>query len=335
MCLQRAAVELIPPSSADRIALSDDHAALAFVRCYSRYRMNVDDARSPYSIEEFKKLAKESPAGLNRIDATYQVVVQNVKHTGDLREVECWQQRHLCAIEQSRSELDDFSYLFAMSRYHRVGGFIPQMRRDAAKIVFEMDLAEQYALKLPRSDETYRIAADEALYPVMESRTREALWLNESELALSRATRAVALTPYDSRAWLLLGEVYLECDRPREALAAYRRAARFAPPGGEIAWFMAGQCYEMLDDPESACDSYLSSLKADPLGISAAEQLEDVACQLGHATILSWVRTHLAELRRLQSEVSFPHTWPYKEVPPPLIEEASARQHASENADDE
>lgn len=318
MCFQSVAADLVPPVCVERIAESDERAGLAFVRCYSRYRMNVDDISSPYSIDEFKKIATEAPPGINLIDASYQVVVQNVKHAANLPEVELWQGRHREAIERSRPVLDEFTYLFVMSRFHRVGGFIPQLQRRRKELVEEMDLSEKYALALPQPDEVYRVAAEEVLYPVLESRTKEALWLEDKELALARVQRAVELSPNDSRAWLQLGQVQIERDEPEAALAAYRRAARLAPPGREIALFMAGQCLEVLDDLDSACDAYLGALQADPLGISAAEQLEAVATQLGHDTIVRWVRPHLEQLRTLQAQVVQPHAWPYKHLPPPV-----------------
>ncbi len=318
LCFQSVAAELIPAACVERISASNEHAGLAFVRAYSRYRMSVDDARSPYAIEELERIAREAPPGIHRIDASYQVVVQNVKHAANLPAVEHWQQRHREAIEASRAELDEFTYGFVMSRYHRVGGFIPQLQRRTQELVEEMERAEQYALALPQPDDVHRTAAGEVLFPVLESRTKEALWLGDNELALARVQRAVELSPNDSRAWLQLGQVQIERDEPEAALAAYRRAARLAPPGREIAWFMAGQCLEVLDDLESACDAYLTALQADPLGISAAEQLEAVATQLDHVTILRWVRPQLEQLRKLQASVVHPHAWPYKDLPPPL-----------------
>lgn len=323
MCFQQAMLDLVPASIVERISESGDHASLAYLRAYSRYRMNLDDASLPYSIDEFQKIASEAPPGIARIDASYQVVVQNVKHHNDLAKVEFWQAKHMEAIEQSRAELDEFTYLLVMSRYHRVGGFVPQMRRQIEPMVREMDLAEQYALDLPRTDEFYRIAADEMLYPVLESRSKEAIWLEDYDLALERAQRTVKLSPYDARAWLHLGQIYIEREEPEEAVAAYRRSARLAPPGREIAWFMAGQCYEVLDDLESACDAYLSSLQADPLGIASAERLEDVATQLDYAPILRWVRPRLAEMEKLQVHTPAPRPQPYKHLPPP-VEQAKA-----------
>jgi tetratricopeptide (TPR) repeat protein len=317
MCFQRTAANLIPASCLEEVGDSDERAGLAFVRTYSRYRMNVDDPSSPYSIEEIKKIALDSPPGINRIDANYQMVVQNVKHAGNLKEAEFWQTRHLDAINRSRDAIDDFSRLFVMSRYHRVGGFIPQMRKEPEALVREMDLAEKHALALPRSDEVHRTAADEVLFPVLESRIKEALWLRDNDLALDRARRLLALSSNDARVWLQMGEVYLECERYDDALAAYRAAVPLAPPGREVAWFMAGQCFEALDDLESACDAYVASLNSDPLGIAAAEQLEDVARRLDRTSVLRWVRPRLERLKSMQAEAAPARPWPYKSFPAP------------------
>jgi len=317
LCFQQVAADMIPASIADAVSTSNEHAGLAFVRCYSRYRISVDDANAPYSIDEFKHIATNSPPGMHKIDSCYQLVVQNVKHHNNLAEVEFWQEKHLQAIEASRPVLDEFQYLFAMSRYHRVGGFIPQMRRQIQPMIDEMELAEQYALALPQPDDEHRIVAGETLYPVLESRTKEALWIKDNERALSQIKRAVDLSPYDARAWLQLGQVYVELDRAEDALAAYKRAARLAPPGREIAWFMAGQAYEVLGDLEGACDAYLDSLKAGPLGVSAAERLVDVATELGHTDIVAWVRARFDHLEQAEKEAAAPRAWPYKHLPPP------------------
>lgn len=249
------------------------------------------------------------------------MVAQNVKHANDPAAVEHWQALHLRAIESSRESLSEFTYLLLMSRFHRVGGFLPQMRRDKEGVVREMELAEQFARSLPKPDEAHRIAADEMLYPVLESRTK-ALWLGDLDLALDRARKLLELSPNDPRASLHLGQVLLECDQVDEALQAYRKAARFAPPGREIALFMAGQCYEALDDLDSACDAYIAALHSDPLGIASAERLEEVAQQLGYTQVLRWARLLLEDLRKRQESVPPPRAEPYKSLPPPIDHKA-------------
>jgi tetratricopeptide (TPR) repeat protein len=263
-------------------------------------------------VDEFERIALNAPPGIARIDSHYQMVSQHVKNAGDLEAAEYWQKKHLEAIDSSRSEIDEFNYILVMSRYYRVGGFLPQMRQDAEGVVREMDLAEEYALALPRRNEVERIAADEMLYPVYESRTKEALWLDDLDLAEERALKTVKLSPYDARAWLHLGQVYCDREDAEQALQAYLRAVRLAPPGREIAWFMAGQCYEQMDELELACDAYLVSLENDPLGVSAAEQLVEVADKLGHSAISRWARSRLEDLAERQEISPEAQPEPYK-----------------------
>ncbi len=328
LCLQDFLLELVPEIGAEQVASSNENASLAYLRAYSRCRLNIDDAANPYSLDEFKEIALHAPPGIARIDAHYQMISQSVKARGDLTAADYWQEKHLQAIESSRSEIDEFNHLLVMSRYHRVGGFLPQMRKDVEGVVREMDLAEQYALALPRRSEPERIAADEMLYPVYESRTKEALWLEDFDLAEERALKTVALSPYDARAWLHLGQVYCDRENPEDALRAYLRAVRLAPPGAEIAWFMAGQCYEALDDLESACNSYLASLQTDPLGLSAVEQLVEVSQRLGHSAIFRWAQGRLEQLQQRVEGLPEDQAEPYKLFAKPGGLSAERQEHS-------
>jgi tetratricopeptide (TPR) repeat protein len=317
LCLLDSVLQLLPGSVSEQIGQSNEHASLAYVRAYARCRLNMDNPTRPYSNEEFREIALKAPPGIARIDAHYQMVSQAVKIHGDLQTAEHWQELHREAIVSSRPQLDEFTFGLVMSRFHRVGGFLPQMRQDATAVVKEMDLAEEYARALPRGSEVERIAADEMLYPVYESRTKEALWMGDHDLAEERALGTVELSPYDARAWLHLGQVYVERDNPEGALRAYRRAARLAPPGREIACFMAGQCLEALGDPESACDAYLASLDSDPLGVSSVEALVNVAGGLGHRAVERWARARMDELHGRQTGSLAPRPEPYKDFAPP------------------
>lgn len=318
ICLQRYLLRLLGPEVYEHIGDSPEAASLAYLRAYARFRMSIDDPLSPYDISEFERIANEAPPGIAYIDAHYQMVSQYVKTFGDVKEVEHWHPRQLAAIERSRAELDEFNYLLVMSRYHRVGGFIPQLHRDKRGVVEEMDLAEKYARALPRADAVLAIAADEMLYPVLESRTKEAIWIGDLELALERARATTELSPYDARAWLHLGQVHLDRDEVEQALRAYSMSARFSPPGREVALFMVGQCYEELEDVESAIDAYLGSLWSDPLGISSAERLAELAAQTGNTMIGAWVQSRLQALEGQAVDAPAPRAEPYKHLPSPV-----------------
>jgi tetratricopeptide (TPR) repeat protein len=322
LCFYRFVGQLLPESIDEQIHDSCAIASLAYLRALARYRLRLDDAAASYSIDEFERVALQAPPGLARIDAHYQMVAQNVKQKNNLVAAEHWQPLHLRAIDNSRRELDDFTYIVVMSRYHRVGGFLPQMRQQRDEVVREMTLAEEYARALPRETAIMAIGADEMLYPVLESRMKEALWLGDLALAEERAAGLVELSPHDPRAWLHLGEARLERDDVSGALEAYRQSARYAPPGLEVASFMAGQCLEELGDPQGACDAYLTAMKEDALGISSAECLESVAERIGAQTLLAFARARLAGIRQIDRAPT--EDEPYKHLPPPLEETAEA-----------
>jgi tetratricopeptide (TPR) repeat protein len=106
---------------------------------------------------------------------------------------------------------------------------------------------------------------------------QEALWLENLPAALRWVDEYVALAPTSSRAWLHRGDVLYSLERTRDALEAYSSAIRFAPPGAQVAAFKAGLCAQELGDLWRSADLFLQSLRLDPLSLSAAESLGEVA----------------------------------------------------------
>lgn len=320
LCFQKLISQLLPVENPEHLAQTEGAASRAYLRALARCRLwlDGDPEFQDYSLVEFQRIAEHSRPGIGSIDAHYQLVVQNVKHSNDVEAVAFWQNQHLAAIERARPELDSLTFAIVMSRFHRVGGFIPQMRRDQRGVVSEMDLAEEYARGTPRRTEAEAAAADEILYPVLESRTKEALWIDNLELADQRSNELLDLSPADPRAWLHRGQVLFERGDIPEALSAYRKAVRYAPPGGEIAWFRVGQCLEALGELEEAIDAYLSSLAIDPLGISAVQRLAQLVRPTGNMPLAVWCGNRLNDLndlaKRRQGEKK---EEPYKHLPPP------------------
>lgn len=320
LCFQQFLLTLIAPLDAITVASSPDAASLGYLRALARYRLWLDGepAYQDYTIDEFRVIAENAPPGIAKIDAHYHMAAQSVKHANAADAVEFWQIRHMNAIEATKPELDDVTANIVMSRYYRVAGFLPQMRRDKAGVVRDMQLAEDFAMAVPRTDAISAAAADEILYPVLESRTKEALWMGDIDSADERTVRLLALSPCDPRAWLHRAQVLMAREDLEGALGAYRNSARYAPPGGEVALFMAGQCLEALDEPQLACDSYLAALSIDPLGISAVERIVALAPSLGSDPIEKWSRQRLAELERLRLSAAPKKAEPYKSLPAPV-----------------
>jgi tetratricopeptide (TPR) repeat protein len=134
------------------------------------------------------------------------------------------------------------------------------------------------------------------MYALLESRTKEAMWLGELDLAEARARELVELTPLDAKARIELGEVLLERGQLEAAGVEYRTAARLGPPGTAIAWFMAGQCDEARGQLDLAFDAYLASTEADPLGVSAFERVAALASGLGVPALRTWALAQLNDV---------------------------------------
>jgi tetratricopeptide (TPR) repeat protein len=322
LCLYQAVLQYVPEMTSEDITSGEIPAQLAYARAQARYVLSADGTGQPYSLAEFEILATHAPrGGLARINALYQMVVQNVKDAYRLSEVEHWLPLHLKEIQIAKSELDEYTYKLLMSRYHRVGGFLPQMRRDKEGTVHEMELAQHYAESMPQNDESQCIGRLEMIYPVLESRTKEALWLGDLQLAEERARRLVEIAPCESRARLHLGEVLLERNKVEEAAEIYRSAVCYGPPGTEIAWFMAGQCYEDLGRLDEALGAYLAAFRLDPQGISTAERIAALAYQTGNKLLERWCAPVLSDLQQAKDQIR--PLAAYQNIPPPV---AASRQ---------
>ena len=298
LCLCRAVIDLVPPIAERRIAADEDVAKLAYARASASFLLHQDYG-TPYSRDEFQIIADCAPRGtIVRTNAALQMVVQTAKDLKDPEVLEHWAIRARQAISEARPSLDEFSHALLMSRFYRAASFAPQLRNNRQQVVAEMDLCQSYAEALDCRTDVERILAAENLHPLLESRTKEALWLGDLDLAEQRARRLTEVEPWDPKPWLELGEVLLSRDRVAEAGKAYRTAARLGPPGTAIAWFMAGQCHEALDELDLAAGAYLTALRVDPEAISAAERLREAARRLGDDPLAKWAELWSSKLER-------------------------------------
>lgn len=296
LCLCQAVIDLVPPIPESRIAAEEDMARLAYARASASFLLHKDYG-TPYSRDEFQIIADCAPRGtIVRTNAALQMVVQTAKDLRDPEVLEYWAIRAREAISEARPSLDEFCHSLLMSRFYRAASFLPQLRNNRQQVVAEMDLCQSYAEALDSRTEVERILAAENLHPLLESRTKEAIWLGDLELAEQRARRLTEVEPWDPKPWLELGEVLINRNKVGEAGNAYRTAARLGPPGTAIAWFMAGQCHEALDELDLAAGAYLAALKIDPEAITAAERLRAVARRLGDDPLAKWAGLWSSEL---------------------------------------
>jgi tetratricopeptide (TPR) repeat protein len=172
------------------------------------------------------------------------------------------------------AEADAFTGGLLLSRYYRAAAFVPQRQGLRNDVVRMMDLAEQYAASLIPSGDAQELLYLENLHPVLESRTKEALWLGDLDLALARARRVVDLDPYDPKTWLELGQVRLRRREIAEAAESYAVAATLGPPASAIARHMAGTCYRDLGQPMLAGFFFKEAAEIDRRSISPHDEIQ-------------------------------------------------------------
>ncbi|MFJ4653457.1 tetratricopeptide repeat protein [Nocardia sp. NPDC088792] len=305
---------LVPEIPIAAIEHDEPGAALAYLRAWARSKKWLDNEEDGFSIGEFAAIALNAPPGITRIDAAYEMVRQHAKHSGAVAECVRWQTVHLAAIE-SATDLDDHTRALMLSRYHRVGAFIPQFRGDAAAVDADMTRAEELARSAHRNDPGQAIAADEMLYAALESRIKEALWIRDTTLALDRADEYIALSPSSARGYMHRAEVLFRAGQWTRCRTDCMEAARLAPPHADEALFLLGQCYEKEDSPDEAIGAYLNVLRTDPLAISAAERLVELAQRHARPALRDWVTGYTGHLLSLEPVESWPA--PYRDLPAP------------------
>ncbi len=298
LCFHQAVLEYVPPMSAVEIARDSDSATLAFLRAMSNLILH-SDRHSPYNLKELETIAQNAPAGhIVRITAGLQILVELAKTFRDLEGAEFWRSIVTQEIETIRPSLDAFTAGLLMSVYYRAAVFVPLLKKEQEKVIAEMDLCQAYAESLRGETQEQQIIAYENQSIIGESRTKEALWLRDFDLAEERARKLVERDILDPRYRLELGEVLLKRRRVEEAAQAYRCATRLGPPGTAVAWFMVGQCYQSLGELDLACDCYLACLHCDPLAISAVKRLSKVAPVLGDEKLACWCQLRLSQLEQ-------------------------------------
>ncbi|MBU7586935.1 MAG: tetratricopeptide repeat protein [Nostoc sp. TH1S01] len=298
LCFHQAVLEYVPPISAVEIANDVDSASLALSRAMSDFILH-SDRYLPYNFKDLETIAQNAPLGhLARITAGLQILVELAKTFKDLEGAKYWRSIVNKEIESTLPSLHSFTSGLLMSVYYRAAVFVPLLEKDQDTVIAEMDLCQSYAESLIPENQEQQIIAYENLNIIGESRTKEALWLRDFDLAEERARKLVERDILDPRYRLELGEVLLKRGRVEEAAQAYRSATRLGPPGTAVGWFMAGQCYQSLGELQVAYDCYLTCLHYDPLAISAIKRLYQLTSYLGDEKVSGWCELRLSQLEQ-------------------------------------
>ena len=218
-----------------------------------------------------------------------------------------------------------------MSVYYRSVSFVPFLEKDKQKVVEEMSLCESYARNLTCETEVEKVVARECLCLGIESRSKEAIWLKDLDLAEERVRLIVEIEPLEARYRLELGEVLTKQGKIEEAAKVYRSATRLGPPGTPVAWFMAGQCHEKMGELEVACDCYLASLQIEPEAISVVKHLSNISPRLGNPGLTNWSNIRLAELLEEQQKLTRKSTFVYHSESISALKRTADKELVSQN----
>ncbi len=286
LCLYEPLQQLVPPDNLPTCGDDPGAAELAYWKAAGRYALGLPNRMSQYGhadMSGFEQILLRAPDAVPAaINATLKIFVHKAKTGASLGELAAWRERAEAALAHAVSRLDAFTAGLLTSRYYRAIGFIPQRCGEKAEVVRIMDLAEKHARGLKPGTEAEGLLYSENLHPVLESRTKEALWLGDADLALQRAQAVVELDRYDSKTWAELGEVAMKRKEWSAAADAYVVAATLGPPASAVGRYMAGVCYRELGKERLAAFFFKDALEVDPLGISSRNAL----CELPDAAVM-------------------------------------------------
>ncbi len=276
MCLYQPLLELIPDTGFDAGRADAVAVQLAFWRASAKFMQGVPN-RADADISVFQDIALKAPVAMPAaFNATAMVFVHKAKTSAALSELEEWGGRYERALAVAIRDADEFTRELFTSRFYRGAGFLPQRRGDKSEVVRMMDLAERHALNMKPATPAQEILYRENFHAMMESRTKEALWLGDLDQALARSLKVIEVDPHDAKAWVEVGEVRYLRKEWHEAAQAYAGAAILGPPASVVARYMAGVCFRELGQDTLAALLLKDTLELDPLGISSREEIRDL-----------------------------------------------------------
>ncbi len=295
LCLHPAIASLAKDIDIDP-ARSTEEAWIAYTIGLADYALAQEAGRGDLAAVFAPMLGRLPHGSLPAAHASYQVAVWHAKYRPDLSLLGPALDVHRGLVEAACERQPPVESQRLRSRFHRVFAFLPQAQGDLSGMVAELEAAEAYARSVPRDTDADGFVADKILWPLMETRIREAELLDDAALTERRARDLVAFTPGQVYAYLHLGKALADNSKFEEAASVYRQAVRLGPPCSEIALFNLGQCLEFLGDSDAACDCYVELLDLDPLAISAAERLHSLAAPDGVYSV--WAAEHLDALQQ-------------------------------------
>lgn len=280
MCIYLPLLELIPHDHVEAGRADPDTLRLVFWRASAHYIHHLPERTSDYPTADmsvFEDIALNAPAVVPEcFNATAKVFVHKAKNRCKIADLLTWSNRLEKALVRAIAGADEFTTGLFTSRFYRGLGFLPQLTGDKNEVERTMDLAESHARNIKPGTHARHLLYRENLHAVMESRTKEALWLGDQDEALSRSFKVIEVDPCDSKAWAELGEIHYLRQEWKEAAEAYATAAMLGPPASAIGRYMAGLCFKKLGLDMLAALFFKDTLECDPLGISPRHRINEL-----------------------------------------------------------
>lgn len=284
LCLYEPVLSHVAARNPDWQRRGAEAVELAYWRASAHYVVGLPQRVAEYraaDLSVFEAIAERRPDAVPAaFNAAVKVFVHGAKVGAPLDVLERQAARMARIHAHTVARADDFTAGLLTSGFYRALALLPQRQGKRAQVVRLMDLAERHARALRPASGAQHLMHLENLHPVLESRTKEALWLGDLELALARALEVTRLDPYDSKAWVELAQVRRARKEWALAAEAYVIAAMLGPPASAIGRHMAGVCFRELGQPALAAFFFKEALEADPLGISPRDgigRLPDLA----------------------------------------------------------
>jgi tetratricopeptide (TPR) repeat protein len=278
LCFYGLIASRIPRRFETRIRMDSDNAELAFRGASARYALGLPGRVAEYDtadMSEFEAvLASAPPDDPVAFNAAVKVFVHKAKVGAPVSELMAWQNRSEQVLQTVIAKSNEFTRDLLLSRFYRAAAFVPQRQGNRDEVVRIMDRSEHHALAMKPAGDAELLLYLENLHPVLESRTKEALWLGDLNLALARALRVIELDPYDSKGWCEVGQVRLKRKEYLEAAQAYAAAALLGHPASAIGRYMAALCFRDLGQPLLAAFFNKAAAEVDPLAISPHDEIQ-------------------------------------------------------------
>jgi len=278
LCFYPLVKKLVSEIRNDAVLSDPALAELIYLRASASYVYDMPSRVADYKnadLSAFVWIAQtQGVAPQTGYNAAIKVLTHQAKNGAATDELRVWNDlaaEHLGRLQDAGSEFD---YVLCQSRFHRAAAFLPMRSGDRDEMIRVMDLAEEYANALAPATEAQDVLRRENLHPLLESRTKEALWLGDLDSALVRATQVTELDPFEARGWLELGEVLMARRDWAKALDAYATAALIGPPASAIARHMAGLCLEKLGGTAASALMFKSAIDIDPGAVATRNKVQ-------------------------------------------------------------